>query len=275
MPNTKMRVVSVLFIAVAIAGCGSDGSTAPKGGPTSSNPLDLAPIFAQMSIGDVNAIPGTSSVLPLPASAALPVIVPSACTYSSSAGGFTCPTTTFGGLTFTFSYFLYDAAGHPQSAADATTTASVRTVIDGTGTLTISSNTVSGTVAIKDHQDMTLSGLLTPTRILNGTGATHFDVTLTGPAPLHAVTDETSTTSNVTLKAPGTSGPNWPTAGTITTDVTTTTGTGSPITFKVHTVVTFNGTGLVTIVSTVNGGVVETCTIDLSGQTAPSCKTGA
>ena len=274
MTNTTTRTIMGLATAVLVAGC-HDASTSPS---SSGNPqsLDLAPILGQMSVGNVNSIPGASSAMSLPATATPPAVVPSACTYSASTAGFTCPSVTVDGLTFKTSYFLYDASGHSQSHPDAATTASVRTVTDGSGTLTFSAAqpsgpAASGTIGLTDHEDMTLSGLLTATRTLNGTGTGHLDLTVGGGTPLHSLLDRTSTTSNVVMPAQTTGASAWPQSGTITSDVTLTPNASTPaLTVPIHSVITFNGTSIVTI--TTSASVFSTtCKIDLSGKTPPVC----
>jgi hypothetical protein len=67
-------------------------------------------------------------------------------------------------------------------------------------------------------------------------------------------------------------GASWPQSGTITSDIQETSSlNGSPdVTFPIHTVVTFDGTGIITVTTT-SGLFGATCTIDLSGKTAAHC----
>jgi hypothetical protein len=279
MSSTTTRAILALTTAALIAGCGSDSTTSPAG--PSTNTLDLATLLSQMSVGNINAIrdanagaAGLPGAPTMTAGAAPPAIVPSVCTYSGATGGFTCPPTKAGGITFSLSFFLYDAAGHSLTTADASLVASVRTVTDASGLLTTAAGT-SGTATFTDHEDMTLSGLLTATRTLNGTGKSSFDMTVTAPTAFHTVMNQTSTTANVVLPtggANGANGANWPQSGTITSDIQETSSlNGSPdVTFPIHTVVTFNGTSIVTVTTT-SGSFGATCTIDLSGKSAAHC----
>jgi hypothetical protein len=271
MTRSMLRSLAAAVSAAFVVGCGSDP---PSGPSTSRHTLDLAAVMAQMSIGRPTSIPGASVVMSVPASTGVPVILPSACPFSSTAQGFTCPTVTSGGLTFDISYFLYDAAGKAQSQLDANTTASVRTLVDTKGTTSVSpSNGTSGTASIADHSDMTMSGLLTSAHALNGNGTSHYDLTLSGTTSIRAVIDMTTATKNVTIPTPTDADiPAWPTSGTITTDgktVATIGGLGS-ISTTSHTVITFNGMSTATIVLTTSGAAT-TCTLDLAGKNPPVC----
>jgi hypothetical protein len=275
MTRSTSRALIAALAAALVAGCGSDSPNEPAT-QQQQHTLDVAAILSEMSIGRAGTVPGASTVLALPATVGVPTIALSACPFSASGQGFTCPTVTSGGLTFDISYFLYDASGHAQSAADAATTASVRTVVDTKGTTSVpSANGVSGTVVIVDHSDMTMSGLLTPPHTLNGNGTSHYDLTLTGATPLHAVIDMTSATRNVVLPTQSdTSSPAFPLSGTITTDSKTVTSIASigTVTATAHSVITFNGSGKATIVYTTSlSAAVTTCTVDLTGKSPPVC----
>lgn len=272
MTRSTLRSLIAAVSAALVAGCGSDS---PSGPATQQHTLDLAAILSQMSVGSVSAVPGASSVIAVPATATVPHVTPSACAYSPATQGFICPTVTSGTLTFDISYFLYDAAGHTQSQADAGTTAAVRTVVDAKGTTTLpESNGTSGTVILSDHTDMTMSGLLTTTHTLNGNGTSHYDMTLTGATALHAVIDMTTVTKDLMLPTQSDAAtPPWPLSGTITTDGKTvaTVGTLAATTTTSHSVITFNGTGTATIVFTTSVGAAITCTMDLTGKSPPVC----
>jgi hypothetical protein len=273
MMRSTWRALIAALAAALVAGCGSDSPNAPE---TPQHTLDVAAILSQMSIGRVSSVPGASAVLSLPAPIGVPAIALSACPFSASTQGFICPTVSSAGLTFDISYFLYDAVGHAQSVADASTTAAVRTVVDTKGTANVPpTNGVSGTVVVADHSDMTMSGLLTPPHTLNGNETSHYDLTLTGTTPLHAVIDQTSVTKNVVLPtASDASSAAFPLSGTITTDSKTVTSIASLGTIAVtaHSVITFNGTSKATIVyATSLSATVTTCMIDLNGSSPPVC----
>jgi hypothetical protein len=261
------RPALALLAAATIAGCGSDSSTAPV-----PHSLDVSAEISAMANGSVNGLAGVSSLLSLPASSTLPTVFPSACAYSTATQGFTCPTAVSNGLTFDISYFLADVSGRSQTAPDVNSTASIRAVADTRGTeeLPSTAGTLSS-VTLTDHSDMTMSNLLGSNRLLNGTSTSHFDVTTTGAATIHALVDAATTTANVALAQEGAAAA-WPSTGTVTTNVTAVTSVGflpSVIT-TAKSVVTFNGTSTPTVVVTA-AGVVRTCKIDLAGRTAPTC----
>jgi hypothetical protein len=271
MTRSTVGSLLVTLSVVLVAGCGSDSPSGP-----SSHTLDLGAVISEMSIGRVSSVPGASTVISMPSVAGVPTIVPSACTYSPALQGFTCPTATSAGLTFDVSYFLYDAGGHAQSQADANTTASVRTVVDAKGTVTLpQSSGLSGTVIVADHSDMTMTGLLTSTHTLNGNGTSHYELTVSGTPSVHATIDMTTATKEVVfaVQSDG-SNPQWPSSGTITTDSKNVTNLGSigSVTTTSHAVITFNGTSTATIAfSTSASSTVTTCKIDLTGKTSPVC----
>src|SRR5437868_5929443 len=104
--STSRALITALTTAL-VAGCGSDSPNEPA--TPQQHTLDVAAILSEMSIGRAGTVPGASAVLALPAAVGMPTIALSACPFSASAQGFTCPTVTSGGLTFDISYFLYDA----------------------------------------------------------------------------------------------------------------------------------------------------------------------
>jgi hypothetical protein len=274
MTRSTLRQLIAAFATALVAGCHSDSPSGPA--TQQQNTIDLATIFSEMAVGRVNSVPGASSIIAVPSIAGVPVLAPAGCPYSASTQSFICPTVTSGGLTWDISYFLYDAAGHAQSQADAGTTAAVRTVVDTKGTTSPPpANGISATVVLSDHSDLTMSGLLTTTHKLNGNGTSHYDMTLSGAASLHAVIDMTTATNNVVLPVQSdATTPAWPSSGTITTDTksVTTIGNVGAVTTTSHAVITFNGTSTATIVYTTSlSSTITTCKVDLTGKTTPVC----
>jgi hypothetical protein len=257
--------VIVLAAAAAAAACGSDSTTEPQA-PTS---IDVSTLISQMTGVSATAAATASSATLIGFSFPTPPINPASCPYSASVQGFVCAPITTQGLTFSMTYFLLDASGKNQSAPDPKATASIRTVSDVKGTTTIPSNNgVGGTMVVDDHQEMTMSGLLTTTHTLNGTSKSRYDITLTGTNPLKGSIDMTATTSNVVVPLEAGA---YPKSGTITNDMKIGTAIGpTTVTSNAKSVITFNGTSIVTVVSTVDGRV-QTCKIDLTGKTAPVC----
>jgi hypothetical protein len=270
--RTSIRYLILLVGSTVAVACGSDSPSAPSSSP----PVDLAAAIAQMGSTSITGIAGAGAMMSVPVTTVPPAVALSACNYSPTMQGFVCPTTTAGGLTFSLSYFLADAAGHVQTQLDTKSTASIRTVIEAIGTVTLpppgGPGPSTSTVAIDDHHDMTMSGLLSTLRTLNGTSKSHYVLTLTGTTPTLSDMDMTSTTANVVLPASNANGSAWPKSGTITSDMKTVSQVGSlpSLSITIHSVLTFNGTSIVTMAITVRG-VTTTCKIDLSGKVAPVC----
>ncbi len=259
----------MLFVAVAIlaAGCGSDSPSTPT-----SPQLNVSAVISQMSVGSLVGIPGGSGSLGVPSTATAPVVTASTCTYSSATQGFVCPSIASSGLTFSATYWLYDAAGHSQTQASASTTASVRAVIDASGTVSGTAGTVSGSMTVANHSDLTMTGLLGNNRTLNGASTGHDSLTATGNGATTVVVDLTTLANNIVIPATEGDGSSWPLSGTLTIDARTSTKTGvlPTVSASAHAVVTFNGTSIVNVSGTV-AGLPTTCRIDLSGKTAPVC----
>jgi hypothetical protein len=266
--KSKIRLLfaSVVAPAVLITGCRSSDSTGPSSGQT----LDLPSLIGEMGIASVGAAGGAAGIggVGIPTT---PPVVPSSCQYSASIQGFTCATFTSNGITLDATFFLLDAAGHFQSQPDAATTAAMRTVTDVKGTTSLDQAGAAGSMTFSNHQDMTLSGLLTDTHVLNGSSTSHSDLTLSAPSSLHGVTDSKTVTANVTMPKSS----RWPTSGTITTDATTTSQIGSQsVTGTTRSVLTFTGSSIVTMTTTITVGTSPfsaTCKIDLSGASVPVC----
>lgn len=261
MRTHHVRSLAAALAAVALAACGGDSSTAPDNGGS----LDLAATLNEISTGSASSFSGA----PVPAvsagSSASVAWVPSQCAYASSSKSFACPAITANGITINRSFFLYDASGGAQSAADASTTAAIRTVTDISGTLAPpSGSNLSGSIAITRHDDVTLSGLLTGKHTLNGTGSGHTDTQFGGQTTQHIVIDETSKTTNLVLAGKG-SNSIFPQSGSIALDqtVATSLGGGSTVTTTMHETMTFDGTSVVTIEFTI-GGQSRTCKLNLS-----------
>jgi hypothetical protein len=261
------RAIIGAALATAAAACGSDGPTGPG-----NHELDLPGVLSQMSTSTNSFTDAAGQVLglSLPSSADATVAA-SACVYSGATESFNCPTRTVDGLTFSASYFLLDAAGNSQTAPSSTTTASVHLLTDLAGTITESVSGTSGSVTVKQHNDLTMSGLLTDQHMLSGTSVNHDSTVINGTTLTRIVDDLTNTADNVLFPPPGSSSP-WPLSGSISADLTAkvTLGSIGPVTTSAHATLTFNGTNLVPL-TTSDGTSTNTCTIDLSGRTDPVC----
>src|ERR1043166_1871839 len=237
------RVAILSAAAAVVVGCSSEGPTAPKTSPSG----DLATILGQMSLsglGNLTAGPGTFNEGMVPAAT---VWNSADCVYSAATRSFTCPPITRGGMTYTRSFTLYDAAGNPQSALDGNT-ASIRTITTATGT--IYPPGTFGPIALDRREDMTMSGLNVGQPTLNGTSTSTMNTTMNGiggPAQRLAMI-WADTTANLVLPPRGAG---FPRSGSIAMTATTTTtpldGSSAPVTTSFREVITFDGTSTVTI----------------------------
>lgn len=253
------RCIALATVAGTLVGC-SDNPT----GPGSPKVPDVAALLAEMSSSTLSGATAIASPRLGPASNSSPVD-PGRCQYSAATGFFDCPTVTINGLTFTRSFRLIDDAGNAQSKPDAHTSAlETKTTVDGTVSTTmpggpggISSST---NFTLHGNDDETLSGIQTGTHTLNGTSVTSMNGTMqlgTDMFPIDQTANET--TSNLVLPN-AKAGQRWPQSGTIT--IETLLGT-DPSGDTSKTVITFNGTSIVTITSTSFGGTI-TCHVDLA-----------
>lgn len=257
-----LRLAAVALAAIVV-GCSTDSSL----GPSTNQTMTLSQLFSQMNLP---ALSGVTSTLSPAAAASAATPVPSTCSYSASSQRFLCPTVAMAnGLTVTQSYTLLDASGNPQSQFDPGTTAAVRTTMSAAGTLTLTGST-SGTLTIDQQQDMTFSGLLTNTHVLNGLGTVHMSGAIsTGTTTTPTNSTLTMTTTNLVLPPMNGDAIAWPTSGTLTEDNITAVGAGFPAE-SIHLTMTFNGTSQVAVVITM-GTTTQRCTIDMAKTSALAC----
>jgi hypothetical protein len=204
----------------------------------------------------------------VPRPASVPNLMPSVwdgkrCAYAAASQSFVCPPETFGDVTFASSLTLLGASGTPQSVFDSTTTAAVR--FDATVTGTTTEGPAKFAVDVK--QTLTLSGLITGTHVIDGSGTSRITGTV-APAstPIPFITTSTSTITRLVLPASD-DADKWPLSGTIATESSTSLSGLPPVPSKVE--VTFSGTSRAAVVVTV-AGVTRHCTVDLASQ-GPSC----
>jgi hypothetical protein len=245
-----IRRIRVAAIAVGsiLAACSGDKSTGPS--PSSSALLGQA--LSEMSLPQLNIL-GVRLVAPV---ADFPSLSPSDCTYDPSSQSFACGAKTLNGFTLTSSYALLALGGATQSQFDPSTTDGVRTRTHLAGTVAMP----TGTITIDDQRELVLTGLLSSTHVINGTGVTHTVGTVNAgatPIPMSS----TLTTSVVGLTIPN--GARYPTAGTMTADVTRQLST-FPI-HVTHFVAVFDGTSTISITVSGDGGPVFRCAVDLAG----------
>jgi hypothetical protein len=209
---------------------------------------------------------------------------PGPCQFGDSTGQFSCPDSRKGPLSLTRKLIFRDAAGNVQSSFDKATTESIEIQTSADGTI---SRPGGGTVTIHRTGDMTTSGLSgeATTHTLNGTEQGTVDAAWTLPDGTNATENTTiaDTTNNLVVpipakpagQGPGSgTGPNMPSSArpfplsgsrTHTTSTTSMHGTDTKTTSSSRTE-TFDGTGIVQVVMTVNGQT-KTCTVDLTNHT--------
>lgn len=256
------RIIRRLSLTAALAGMAGCGDKATE----ASTSIDLAAALNQSASGDVSSYAGARSALGVPG-VSVPSFDPAQCPYTASDQSFTCPTLSQNGLSYNLKYFLYDAGGQALTQVNPLTAASVRTVLDISGTVA----TPQGSMAISRHSDMRLAGLLSATRTLNGTSRDRDTITTTsGSSTVKTTLDATNTTANLVL--PASSSNPYPASGTITTDLIGASAFGGSLSSSgtLHSVITFNGTKMATLAFSTGLGVT-TCQIDLSGASSPKC----
>jgi hypothetical protein len=223
----------------ALVACGDDPTSSPVSQTANVDAL-LSEVGASQSLSNFGMTLGGAVALSIAAQSSYN------CPYSAPSKTFICPDRTVQGLTFKNYYQLLDPSDAPQSAFNTSTTAAIRTVSDVSGTINL---TVP--IAVTGHNEQTLSGLLTSSHVLNGTGTSTQTMSLT-TTPLTLTTAETI--SNLVQPKNGHKSPE---SGTISVEMSSgTSGVTSRITMS------FNGTSTVTMEMTF-GGTTRTCTMDL------------
>lgn len=246
------RLASLSFAAFVFAACG-DGT-----GPGTASVDDLIRASDEASAFGVTGVALGGGVVPQAASHS------GGCSFNSTSQSFVCPGRVSDNLTFSRSFQLLDASGTPQSAFNPATTAAIRTIMDVSGTRTLSNPSGPGaTIAFEHHADHTLSGLLTGPKTLNGVATSEATFTPQGGSSYVVSTEQTI--DDLVLPERGES--HFPKSGSITTEVTVPgfLGVGT------HTstvAMEFDGTSVVHLTIT-SGGATRNCTIDLSKHGAP------
>lgn len=260
--RTALRLVALLGAAVFAAACSSDLA------PSASQQLDLSAELSSMSVPGMSAAVSATSTTASSSDVDAPAIVPSACTYSSTSQSFTCPAVTVQGLTITRSYTLLDAQQQPQSAPDKATTDGIRTETKVSGTITAHNTTTT----VAGDKVLTLTGLLANQPLLNGTdNSTLSGSTTSGSTSVPFTITETGTVDKLALPPKG-STTHYPQSGTVGMTIASTFGpTGATTTTNSSFSLEFTGSNLATLTLTNSLGT-RVCTIDLTGQTAMSCK---
>ncbi|MFN8583435.1 MAG: hypothetical protein U0163_20970 [Gemmatimonadaceae bacterium] len=182
------------------------------------------------------------------------------CTFAATTGIVTC-SDTHGGLTITKLIEYKNAAGQAQSAFDSTTNSMrVRTTVTGTVT-----RRDSATSTVQHSSDRTVTGLTkTATqRTVNGTAQGSETTTGTSPDGAFTATRTVSDTTKGIVIPVSTTGPTYPTAGSIIRNLKATkTIAGSTTSTTRREVVTYDGSATAKIIIT-QDGTTKTCTMPL------------
>jgi hypothetical protein len=251
-PHTLVVPLAMGGLLMVASGCST--STSPS--KTDAANAALSEVGSAQTVVSTAVIAG-GGVMPTT------TVAPSTsrCPYDSGTGHFVCSSATISGVTLTSWYELLDASGRRQSAFDSATTAAIHTVMDMSGTL--AAGTAPGNVTMTRHSDQTLTGLLTGSHTLNGTG----NSTSSFAGDVMTSVSETDTINNLVLPAANATA-KWPLSGSINTVFGL---SGTPGGAAFQSTLTFNGTSTATMVTT-SGGFAQTCTIDLANPGAlPSC----
>lgn len=250
---SRLRIaISVAALAVVAGACGSDSPTQPA-----TQQVTLNEALAVLSLPALNTARATFGG----ATEATPALTAARCPYNSTTASFVCTTVNSGGLTIDQDFILLSTTGASQSAFDGATTDGVQALTTIGGSYTASGVTYTADGA----QTLTLSGLQSSTRTLEGTGV----VTVTaddGTNPPQTLTI-TETMSGLKIPAASASATVWPSSGTVTLESVVELGGGLSSTSTVT--MTFNGTSTVHVV-VVSDGATTTCDVDFASPN-PSC----
>ena len=234
--------VSIIAVSCLALACADSGTEVPAPTPDELVAADIAVVTGDAVYEDVGVVYAQLAAFNVPTGDIGRVArLDSPCPYDAATGRFVCPVRSGHGRTVTRSYGFRDAAGVPQAAYDAMTTASAnfRTTMTGE----VQRDGWSATIA--HERDITTSGLLgaETQHTINGTGASsqtrsrHVD----GGVRTYSMSS-VATFADVVVPVPRTRGA-WPVSGTITRQVTATReGDEQSGTFTRTSVTTFNGT---------------------------------
>jgi hypothetical protein len=213
---TRVRLALAAAAVVLVAACGDSGPTQPIDQPTADETFDVATYVGDAVAETVSLLRTQEGAFGAPsADAFFTGEWKSDCEYNATNGRFACPVLFHEGRTVARGFQLLDASARPQSAYDATTTASAIFVTTIFGTVSHDGLSVEFTRA----RTITVSGLggSESQHIINGTGTgatartTH---TAGGTTRTYSMTDNKEAITNVVVPFPRAEGV-WPRSGTI------------------------------------------------------------
>jgi hypothetical protein len=249
--------ISTAVVFLALAGCGLDGPVAPGTTPRVVTPT----VTLQQILDGFVAANHAEALTPMPLELSEIAYGPGNCAYNATARRFNCDVTKLGSVTFTPSFTLLDTSGAPMAAFDAARTATVR------ATLVVSGNHrfADDDLTVEGSRELTLSGLLSGPRTLNGTSLVRF-IGTRGGAPFD-LTVATTFADIVLPSAIGTSG--WPVSGSITVESTYRLA-ASPAPVVYRSSMAFDGSSTVAL-ATLADGATRRCSVDLSRASIVGC----
>jgi hypothetical protein len=248
------RFALPLAIAAFVVACDSS-STEPQ--------VDVDAALSQMTTSGIGtyatAAAGAGVVLPSPGTSA------TSCPYDAGTKFFVCAPITASGMTFSRQFQLLDATGAPLATMNPLATAAIRQVTDIEGTMSQTAPSAM-TVQLDRHEDATLSGIQSTTRVLNGTSTQQLSLT---SSSYNLSSTETGATTN--LQLPSSPDQKYPLGGKITATGTMTLSGITTSSQQYTREISFDGTSIMTVKMTTSG-TTTTCKVDLaSSGSAPSC----
>ena len=246
----RSRALPAVIVAVLVSACGADSSTGPANQPAT---LDQAlTAFSNPAIAAANTAF-------FDAGAAAPALGLARCSYAAASQSFVCTTFSSKGVAIDQTFTLLTAAGGKQSAFDAATTDAINAKTTMLGTLSENGTTLD----VDAQQNLTLSGLVSGPRTLNGGSTTKLKgiiADIFGSSSIDATL--TTTITNLVIPDQTAAGAKpWPSSGTIVVESSVVVG-GAAIP-AIRIAMDFSGTSTVNVNRTGPGGT-QVCKMDLA-----------
>jgi len=246
----RFRSVTALALVAVFAGCESSDPVTPQ--------VDVDAALSQLDAGaSTYGGFGLGATLPSPGTHA------SDCTFDAPSGFFKCAPVNSNGVAFNRQFQLLDATGAPLSSVNPLMVASIRSVTDVEGSF---QPTASDPVTfdIKRHDDATLSGIQSTSRVLNGTATQDLVASVEGSSL--TMNDTTVTTQ---LLLPSTPQQKYPLGGKVVSSGTMTEPGSAAEKYRIE--VAFDGTSVVTV-KYMFGSTTLTCKVNMASPSAdPVC----
>lgn len=281
--SIAIPAAAYLAVCAAMFAC---AESAVDPGETEDTAADVSALLSQMDAGSAAASSSASSGGTSGASAPPDTAKKNAnaCLWDAALKGFKCPTRIMpNGMKHDMYFQLLDAGNQPQEKFDTAIVKAIRRVSDRSGTtnnpLMTQNGPVPATQEVAAHEDMTMTGIRTDAPEQNGTGTTTTKLVPEGMPSADISAQQTF--SKIVFPPPppppqpgqAPPGPMYPKSGTITSVITSKTGTQPSVTTTQ--VTTYDGTSIAKTVITMPNGQTRTCTYDMSAKTPspPNCTT--